>query len=249
MTPRIAIVVTSYVPESKRYLDLCIRSIKNLGYPKDKLEVIIVGKQGYFPQYEGCTTTAPPEEKFWNSRGLNWGTQYARQDTEYFFQINDDVILTKNSLWSLVSTMQANPDLGLLMPYGNDQQMRYAALSPVQPRPYTYEEIQPHAERLMDAESPYPAALIFSETLCLYAVLISKKVWLDVGKYDEQLLGQDDIDYSRRVTKKGYINAISLNSLIFHAGGVSAAHTLTPEIREKSMEIFKAKWDALASQS
>jgi GT2 family glycosyltransferase len=80
----------------------------------------------------------------------------------------------------------------------------------------------------------------------LYAQLISKRVWREVGEFDENLRGQDDIDYSIRMRQAGYINAIELSSVVWHHGGVSANLTLDDNKRAEAKRIFNEKWKGVA---
>ena len=158
---------------------------------------------------------------------------------EYFFLINDDVILTRDCLQPLVATLQEKA-IGQFMPIGNDMQGRY--FFPEFALKLNLASAEASERNLMNAENHRQPGLIIADTLCLYAQLISRRVWDDVGPFDENLTGQDDIDYSLRVRQKGYINAIELSSLVWHFGGVSAALTLTDEKRKIAMETFNKKW-------
>ena len=236
MNPRVSIVITSYCPESTFYLNRCMESVSKLTY--DNFETIIVGRPDYKPQYDNAKTVSPLINEFWNSTGLNYGASCAAG--EYLFLINDDVILTRNCIQPLIAALQ-NSLIGQVMPIGNDMQGRY--LFPMLPNNMRLKEVpREHLNQLMDLDSPYPTGLIFADTLCLYAQMISKKVWSEVGPFDEALTGQDDIDYSLRVRQKGYMNAIELSSLVWHFGGVSADITLTPEKRKIAQETFNKKW-------
>ncbi len=239
--PKVSIIVTSYCPESKPYLDLCIKSIGNLCYPN--YETIIVGRGDYLPHYLDCQTIAPPQDEFWNSVGLNYGVANAHFSSEYYFLINDDTILTRGCLLPLIEALE-NSRIGQVMPVSNDMQGRYwiPELDLKAQGGFNLEMASKSIGGLMSFNSGHSRGMIFCETLCLYAQLISKKVWNEVGPFDETLTGQDDIDYSLRVAQKGYINAIELSSLVWHFGGVSAALTLTDEKRKTAMETFNKKW-------
>lgn len=236
--PQCSVIVTTYKESAKPYLDLCAESIRNLNYPKELLEVIIVAPRRYAPQYEGVRTISPDADDYGMPFGLNFGITAA--SGEYLFVLNDDVILTRNSLSNLIA--YPHPQIGLLMPIGNDQQGRYILeTKPLGSGPYNishFPEGQP--SYLKDYDSLYPSGLLAVETLCLYAVLMHRRVWDKVGPFDENLIGQDDIDYSLRARQAGFINAIALDSLVWHAGG--ASNTLTDEQRKKSFEIFNKKW-------
>lgn len=237
--PNCSIIITAYSPESQRYLDLCIKSIRNLDYPGE-IEVIVVGKPGYLPRYDGVTTISPVREQFYPPVGLNFGMKHAKHDL--MLVLNDDTVLTKNSLTNLVEMYVSARHIGLLMPISNDQQSRYSALIGRPPGPMKYEDFEPTSSVAMNSDSIYPPLVSYHETLCIYAFLISKEVYAKVGDFDECLIGSDDIDYTMRMNQNGYANAIAYNSLIYHFGGVSADNTFTPEIREESMKIFRMKW-------
>ncbi len=233
--PRVSVIITSYHAKAQAYIDLCVQSIRNLSYAKELLDVIIVAPSSYAPQYEGVRTISPPEAEYGMPRGLNFGMNAS--DAEFMFVLNDDVMLTRDCLQPLVSMYRGTPGIGLLMPYGNDSNLNsYALATPIN-GPYKIEQAPVD---YMEASSPYPPGLIIKDTLCLYAFLISREVFDKVGPFDTGLIGQDDIDYSWRSLKAGYVNAINIASLVFHAGG--ASNTLTPERRDESMRIFNKKW-------
>ncbi len=242
--PKISIIVTAYFPESKPYLDLCIQSINNLStwVWEAGAEVIIVGRPDYMPQYEGVKTVSPPLEKFYPPVGLNYGISQASKDSEYFFVLNDDTILTRTSLSILAAVAEANPQIGVLMPMGNDQQSRYVADCGIRPGPKKLDDLSPIVEQLMDQKSVYPYLLSFHETLCIYAFLTSRKAFEHIGPFDEGLHNNDDIDYTLRATQLGYKNAICYQSIVYHFGGVSADHTFDKKTREEGLRLFNAKW-------
>lgn len=237
---KVSVIITSYLPESKPYLDLCVASIKNLA--TRPYEVIIVGRPDYLPQYYDVQTVAPKEVKFAPPVGLNCGIAHASRNSDFLFIINDDTIVTKHCLDALVDAYVNTPNLGLLMPIGNDQQQRYALDVHIPPGPYKYDQLSWMAPKMMNLDSKYDKGLILCDTLCLYAMLMSKKVWQAIGPFDEALIGQDDIDYSYRSRKLGLVNAISLSALCYHFGGVSADKTFDQEMRQKSIDLFNKKW-------
>lgn len=229
MSPRVSIIVTAYLPESKPYLDACIDSIRNLRY--DNFETIIVGRHDYIPQYKGMVTIVPPEKVFWNSVGLNRGADWADPSSKYFFFLNDDVVLTRECLNELVHVLENNKTIGQLMPIGNDQMGKYSCPTFSAPIPFDQQ-----------ATGVFPPVTFTADVLCTYAVLIPREVFKAVGPYDQELLGQDDIDYSWRVALKGYKNAITTSAVVWHWGGRSADITLNAEKRERGRDIFNKKW-------
>lgn len=240
MTPTVSIVITAYQPEAKRYLDLCMKSVDNLNYPKESLDVIIVGRKDYLPEFPGVRTICPDLDSFYPPVGLNYGISHSKGD--YIFMLNDDTIVTKNSLGNMMKTLTINPSLGALMPISNDVQGRYCAGVGIPPGPYEYDQLAPQLNALMNINSIYQQSLFFYDELCLYAVLVKKSVHDEVGGFNERLRFNDDIDYSRRLRTKGYLNAITTDAIVYHFGGVSTKGRLSEQERKESLDIFNAEW-------
>lgn len=246
ISPKVSIIVTSFLEQSKPYLDLCMRSIKNLNY--DNFETIIVSPKNYTPKYDTALTVTPEKDPYFNSHALNFGAEKASKDSDYFFFLNDDVILTKNCLTNLVSSAKSVGDFGLFMPVSNDMQMKYYLPIPyMSSGPYRLEALEAaskdYAQVLMNADSFYNQGLIFSDVLCLYAVLIPRDVFSRIGEFADGW--KDDWDYTKRVVNAGLFNVICMNSLAYHAGGVSSEYTLGPldsKERMDSLKTFEQKW-------
>jgi len=253
--PKVSIIICSYREESKAYLDLCIDSVYKLNYPKDKIETILVTKPSYRPQYVKVKTVWPDRASFHNPVGVNYGAKLASPDSKYIFIMNDDAFFTPDSLAHLV--MQAPKGVPFVMsPISPcDNFYKYALTFPIthkdtgattafNKRFYTLDEMAPYLDSMKSASSMYNHGLVFTDTLCLYANLIPKKLWDDLGGFDEGFgTGGDDTDFCLRAKRDhGAMMAICLSSLIWHFGGASTNHTLTPEMREETRAYFHKKW-------
>lgn len=231
--PLVSIIVTSYCAESRKYLDLCMRSIANLSYKN--IETIIVGRPGYLPEYENAKTITPPEQHFWNGRGINYGVEHS--SGEYLFIVNDDCVLTRHCVGRLVEWAKQGINV---MPAGNDMQGRYFAPGMTE----HFEWCVKHTDFALqecDQMICKQPCLIFADTLCLYAHMVSRELWNKVGPMDDES-GLIDIDWCLRVRQAGHMNAIELSSLVWHFGGSSVVHTLDTPKRQKQREQFKRKW-------
>lgn len=254
--PKVTIIITTYNSESKRYLDLCIESIKRLNYPKNKLEVIIVSRSSYLPRYENCLTIHPPEESFYPARGINFASQYMASDSEYIFTINDDVILTRDSLKNLVNLSQVMNDNVLINPISPCDNYLFYGLKfgfekdgifmGMPHRFYVYEDLSPYFENLVKSRSLYETGFVKAPYLCFYATLIPRKIWEKVGLFDENFkLGQDDIDYSYRARNNGVMLVCCLDSLVWHFGGEGGSKGMDQSLRDHNALYFKDKWGVL----
>lgn len=252
--PKVSIVITSYWPEAKKYLDLLIQSIANLEYPKEQLEVIVVGKKSYLPQYEidgiPIKTVCPPDlDQFYTATGVNYGISQASPESEYFFYMNDDVILTKDCLKNMVFTCRGQPYVAnALSPC--DQGMGYIFLlgyqkdgdfHPLMERFYKYDQLISQFNHLINAKSLYPSGVVFQNNLCIYATLIPRSIWEDVGGFDENFrIGADDTDWCIRASQKGTRFVSVTDSIVWHFGGSS--HKLDDATRKHNQVYFYKKW-------
>lgn len=249
LQPKVSIIVTAFLAKSKPYLDACMRSINNLKY--NNIEVIIVSPGTYAldlsREYKGIASVVSPVEPYTNADACNYGVSWASADSEYYLITNDDCVFTQHSLTELVNSSKACGDQGLFMPIGNDTNLNMYALSVgVQHGPAKLEQWAPIMDQMIQVSSPYPMGMIFARTLCLYAVLIPRKVFETVGQFDGSRQGQDDIDFTLRVSAHGMVNALCLSSIVYHFGGVSSSLTFSDVEREKSLQSFKEKWGANA---
>lgn len=249
--PKVSIIFTTYHEKTKPYLDLAIQSAYNLSYPKDKLEIILVARNGYAPLYEGVKTVCPKDDEFFNAEGMNFGILNAAADSEFYFMNNDDVILTKSCLKELLETvgdkmLVANPlspcdnyrQYCLGMAYEKNGEKRFMVN-----QFYRLEQVKDDTTEMMNAASIYPAGAIFTGHLCMFSTLIPKKVWQTVGIFDEMFkTGPDDIDYSIRCQQKGIPLLYATSSLVWHFGGVTADNTISVERRKDNLRYFKSKW-------
>jgi GT2 family glycosyltransferase len=250
MASKVSIIITTYIPKSKRHLDLCIKSIKSLNYPPECLEIILVGKKSYMPEYEGVKTICPEQEEFFNPVGVNLGMNSASKNSKYLVMANDDVVFTRDWLTNMVNAAGDN-DVILGSLSNCDQHGHYQLIMPFDKRQYSYEELEPHIDELINAKSFYPPGFIFPSTLYLYANLFPAKVWAKVKNgttpdsigFDQRYrVGWDDSDYCRRAKMHGVRLAICLDSIIWHYSGTSAASTVPMEDRLYNESFYREKW-------
>lgn len=252
--PKCTIVVTAYGEKAKPMLDICIKSIFNMDYPREKLEVIIVTKPGYEPRYEGAYTVWPKKERFGCAESINYGFSWAAVDSEFLMHCNDDVIFTRDCLKNTVEMSRATGMI--LCPVSNCSNyavyilrmgiVENGELIPFEKRQYGLGELEPHADKLMNAYSIYPPGVMARSHLYTYACLIPREAWQRIGPYDENFyVGFDDTDFSWRARLKGYALGICLNAQVWHFSGTTADETLNKEIRDKNMAYFQKKWGQL----
>lgn len=254
--PKVTIVITTYLPATRPYLDLCMRSIEALDYPRDCISAIVVCPPDYVPAinddgsprygraWSVIATDSEGGSNYSNAHAINVGVAAAlRGQPDAIVYANDDVIFTQGSVKNLVNMLMRNPQL-LLMPVGNDAQQKFTLQLPLS-GPYRYEQVDDKFQALIAQTSPYPAGLFFYDTLCTYAMAFTPDLWRDLGGLDENLKGWDDTDMCLSLVKKGYQPAISLDAIVWHAGGVSADITkgeFSSDKRTREEVQFRTKW-------
>lgn len=248
---RVNIVIVTWDPKNQKFLDLCIESIQQLDYPKELIQVNIIARNGYLPQYEGCKTWAPEEDQFYPARAINHGFFVGSYfKPKYHLVLNDDVILTKDFLKNMVSIVGDNAFMANgLSPCDNGIAYQLAFklgndfLHP-DIRSFEYEQLALRLQECIDSGSLYGPGLVKQPFLCIYATLIPQTLVEAVGDWDENFkVGQDDLDYSLRAHQKGFGTMSVLNALCWHFGGSTVKTTLNQTMRYENVLYFKAKWD------
>lgn len=248
---KVSIVVNTWSEKAKPYLDLCIESIQALNYPKEQLDVVLVGRKSYAPEYAGVKTVAPESDQFGNEFGQNFGVMHTNPESKYLFLINDDVCLTRDSLKNLVE-IAGDQDMILSPISPCDNYWKYhlhfgfpykGELKFLTERFYRLEQLAEYRENLISAHSIYPQGLLITDMLCLFAAFIPRSTWEKIGPLDENFdTGQSDFDYCLRARELNIPRLIALNSLVWHFGGATSAESHTDERREKNAAYFRSKW-------
>lgn len=258
MKPKVSIVIQTWEPKNKIYLDACVRSIVNLNYPLEKLEIIITCPKHFQPRYptlesEVTFKYVTPDKDWYSSvEGANFGVTHISKESKYIQFANDDVIFTRDSVRNMVELAeQTGQIMHPISPCDNVSsyylhfQIRKADRAPkvIEKRFHRYPELKDDIDDMMDSHSLYPQGLIPQQYLCMFATLVPRKVWDDVGPFDDNFkTGQDDVDYSLRAAQKGYQMFVCLNALVWHFGGATADTSTSLSQRKENILYFKNKW-------
>ena len=255
--PRVAICVTTYKSKTYPYLKLAMDSIKNLNYSAALIDVILCCHQLDYREYktefgkDGVNVITPPEMEYSNARAMNLCVANASEDTKYFWILNDDVILTKHSLFNLVQSI--GDTLMIASPIATCDQGRQFNLVmgvtvnnefvPLRKNFYRLPELAHMTKEIMDAGPIYPPGFIYTDFLCTFAGFYPKSVLDKVGKFEEGFrhAGPDDIDISIRCQKLGFRCAFVLDSFVLHFGGATADGSVSVEDRIYNARFFKEK--------
>jgi GT2 family glycosyltransferase len=237
-------------PKQARYLDYCIRSIRNLDYPKDRLEVLIVGRDSYLPKYTGVKTINPGlGDQFFASEGYNVGVSQTSGDL--VLTANDDVAFTRRSLSLLVESLGPNP--AIITGISNcenglsyHKQIHVRSKGQIINFPstnYRYEETLAYHDDMLNADSIYPPGLLIEPYLCMFATLIPRTLWDKLDGFDTGLKGgPDDIDFCYRAQAEKHLCLVAEHALIWHFGSVSIETSYPADRWVLNMDYFRNKW-------
>lgn len=247
--PKVSIIIVTYLENNQPYLDMCEKSILNLNYPKDCLDVMVVSSGKYKPK-SSFVNHHSDADMHWPP-AVNLGVSKASADSKYFLILNDDVILSKDSLRNMVSA--AGDGECIIGPVSNcDNFFKYVltfgyedekGFNHLAKRFYRIDESKHFADKIMNSHSLYPPGAWKQEFVCFYATLFPRKVWEKIGGLDESFkTGCDDLDYCLRCKQHNIPVLIEQSAFIFHHGGTTADVVLDNDTRKYNDDTFQKKW-------
>lgn len=249
MAPKVSILCVTHLEENQKYLDLCLKSINNLNYPVESLDVLVLSTGSYDPDSHGYRSVHTTQKMHF-PEGVNFGVRLL-EPSKYILVLNDDVIMTKDSLKNMVEAAMdgdcivgpiSNCDQGRIysLPYIGYE--KDGAFKPYSPRSYRYDEVAPIADKLMNAPHFNPG--IWKQSwIAFYAVLFPRKIWDRVGTLDPKFrTGADDLDYCLRCKQANVAVLVAQNALVWHAAGATADISLDKETRDFNDKYFMEKW-------
>ena len=191
-----------------------------------KTEIIVVTYKQ--PEYEArclksvIECTKDFQLTLWDNRVDNiplsklWNKLTEESNKEYICLLNSDTVVTPNWLEKLESTLDNSPECGAVMPCSNVVGVTEARI-----------EI-PYNRYTKDTQEVYdfkfnPLGEITAGCLSGFCLLYRKKVWEEVGKFDEDFIFYgEDSEFTRRIAKSNWHLRINKNVFVHHYGGVSA---------------------------
>ncbi len=245
--PKVSIIIPTRSVYTKLYLDLCIRSIRNLDYPQELLDIVISSPIGYVPLYSDIRTVHHPDPAREFAEAVNYGVEQSDKQSSFILLLSDDVVMTKNSLKNMVKWV--GDDCTIMNATSNcDNYWKYMLQFSVGDRPVLsrflkLEDIDGHQLEMMNAESAYPPGMLITDTLCFYATLIPRATWEHLGQLDERFkTGYEDTDYSNRARAAGIPLLICLDAIIWHFGGITSSESVTDSMREANLKLYEEKY-------
>lgn len=162
------------------------------------------------------------------------GTKYEGYDV---FLLNNDTRLVFDALHFLRQALYSEDDIGAVGSVSN-----YAGNK--QRIDVEFDRVDEYIEYGEKVNVPMKDALLERVRLSGFAMLIKRKVWDEVGGFDEDFVPGyfEDDALSMEILRKGYRLKVVRNSFIYHAGSESFIKTDYNSIVQKNYALFKEKY-------
>lgn len=249
MIPLVSVIVCHHLPENRKYLDACLRSLE--AQEGVDIEVILV-HDNYTP--DGLPSWAQvhrvPDGYRWVHK-VNVGVKKSDPKSKYLLLLNDDAILAKHTIASMAAKAGNNPvilnpmsqcDNGWIFHTPITLRPKEGGSKRLDKRFYAFEEL----EHFQDAIIHYPRGpelVVQAPYVCFYATMIPRVVWNAVGELDESCkTSHDDEDYCLRARNLGIQSLIDFESFALHFGGATSSTTTSEEDRMATHSYFDKKW-------
>jgi hypothetical protein len=156
-----------------------------------------------------------------NTTGINYALT---QDAAYVLFLNNDTQVTEQFLARMVAVAERDPTCGIVgcKTFQGDSDAGNRARRIWSLGGYEYVYGNPMNLGRNQADRPEWKGVLLNDLVCGCCMLIKRRVVEDVGVQDDMLFfGLDDVEYSLRVARKGWKNALALDAEIHHEGSQS----------------------------
>ncbi|KKP97328.1 MAG: Glycosyl transferase family 2 [Candidatus Moranbacteria bacterium GW2011_GWE1_36_7] len=198
--PKIFVVILNF--NGKSTLLNCLTSVFQSDYPN--FEIVVVDNNSDDGSFEQAKLNfsrshfIKNSENIGFSKGNNIGIRFALEKfADYVFVLNNDTLLEKTTLSSLIKTAEKNTSAGIISPLilTSDNNSIWFAGGKI-----VWEKM-----RAIHLTTKYSSIPYFSEYLSGCAMLIKKEVFKKIGLFDERFfLYYEDADFSLRTRKAGF---------------------------------------------
>ena len=156
------------------------------------------------------------------SIGNNLGINYAlkNMNPDYILLLNNDVVVDPNFLTELIKVSKNSDNIGLLSPMIYDYYSSLLQYSPEKINWYT---------GLMSNKFDFRNGVFESDAVCGASMLIPKKIIDNFNLLPiEYFMLWEDVDYTTKIKRNGFLCGYVPNSIIWHKGSVSIGNLSNP---------------------
>lgn len=208
----------------------CLDSIKRLTYQNFHVVVIDNGSEdgtsaALRAQYPESTVIENATNLGYTG-GNNIGIKYAlERDAKYVWLLNNDAVVTPDSLGALVQKAERSDRVGLVSPivcyYDSPNEVQFrGAVADHRSRRILHGRHLP----ALDHEHPDDRFVLWGTALLIKRALIER-----VGYLNERYFAyHEDVEYSLRATEAGFANVIAPSAIVYHKNARSTGGVQSP---------------------
>ena len=243
--PSISVVVLTY--NNWAYTEACLHSLLRCTDYPGALEIVVADNASSdetVAQLKEWASREPRMKLVLNQSNLGFSagnnTGLAGASGDYLVMLNNDTVVTRGWLLTLLRHFQTDARLGLLGPVtnhiGNESKV-----------PVIYDTIEQMPAAARRYTLPRMGQLYPMKTLAFFCVMMPREVYNKVGPMDENF-GRgffEDDDYSRRIEQQGLHLACAEDVLVHHRLSASFDKVDSSErqaLFEKNKSYYESKW-------
>jgi GT2 family glycosyltransferase len=248
---KVSILIAHYSPEAEIFLEKCLLSTSRQTLQPH--ETILVSSNNR----PLCNFKGIVSQHYHSPERLHFPAAIAKAyslsdpTSSHILILNDDCIMSKDTLSRMVHTMDGFPQEIILNPRSN--------CSPASGFYYTNSGIVVNGhfipapqqlrgdhggflEQFIESPLEYPFAMVQVRFAAFFCTLMKRSTYERVGGIcEEYKTGSDDLDFAVRALRLGVRCYTALHAPVIHASGVSADKYLTQEDRAFNESLFKSK--------
>lgn len=229
-TSRRLVSVTILNYNGREHLEVCLSSLRDLSFPKEDLEIIVVDNASTDDSVDFLTSEFPNvvlvrnEVNLGFSRAANRGA--ANANGEYLAFLNNDMRVDKNWLSSMLETVRS----GQFACVGSTVlNWEGTAVDFMGRRDDPFCLDHAYSDKTFLSSSAAGGPTFRTLFVSCGAAIFRREVFQSLGGFDPDFfLYHEDVDLGWRLWLQGYECAVSTESLVYHRGGATSSR-LTPE--------------------
>lgn len=247
--PTCSVVILTHENKNHAYLHNCLKS---LGLQEGvELEVIVVSSCVEPITAPSWVKVVQIDHSVPGPKALNYGVSLTDTRTKYLMLANDDVIFSKHAIremceiagdYKVMINPKSNCDSG--WQYHAEIDLYNEAGTKLDVKRFmTYDEVFGYEDAIMNYPLTNQRVHLAVEQLCMYATLVPRAVWDELGPTDERYINSyADTDYSLRARQHNVTLLIALSAFVWHYGGATTKEGMTTPQRIQDQELFKSVW-------
>lgn len=250
--PTILVIIVTW--NKKQYVLNLLASLAKLDYPSQRLDILVIDNASCDGTAEAIAATYPQVKILRNqdnlggtggfNTGLQWAFEQPPKNYQYFWLLDNDVLVHHRALTELVALLEAKPDVAVV---GStmmqlDYPWRINEMGAFVNRNLGTLVLNRHLEEIPSWQGRSVSELLTIDAdltqqllhcqpvmdvdyVAAASLLIRAEVAKQAGLWRDYFIHFDDVEWCLRIRKIGYRVVVSANSLIWHLSAIAKVPT------------------------